>query len=138
MLEVHIIELNKPLRGMGPMDEWIRLFNAETEEELEMLEAKTKNVGIIEAVKEVREMSLRKTLRALHEARLKEIRDRNAREDYVRSEGWNAGWSEGQTEGEDRLNRLYGDLLADKRYEDLERSIQDKEYREQLYKEYRI
>ena len=69
-------------------------------------------------------MSLRKTLRALHEARLKEIRDRNAREDYVRSEG------------EDRLNRLNSSLIADNRLEDLERAIQDKEYREQLYKQY--
>ena len=126
MLEIHVIELNKPLSGAGQMDEWILLFNARTEEELEMLETKTKNVGIIEAIKEVREMSLVKTLRLLHEARLKEIRDRNAREDYVRSEG------------EDRLNRLNASLIADKRFEDLERAIQDKKYREQLYKEYEI
>lgn len=71
-------------------------------------------------------MSLRKTLRLMHEARLKEIRDRDAREDHVRSEG------------EDRLNCLYGSLIADKRIEDIERSVKDKEYREQLYKEYGI
>lgn len=128
MLEIHVIELNKPLNGTGRMDEWIRLFNAETEEELELLKANTKNRGIIEAVKEVREMSLGKTLRLLREAHLKEIRDRNAREDYVRNEGF--------TRGEEKLNRLYGSLIADKRYEDLERSIQDKKYREQLYKQY--
>ena len=132
MLEVHVIELNKPLSGRDQMDEWIQLFNAETEEELNMLEASTKNLGIIEAIKEVRIMSLRKTLWLLHEARLKEIRDRNAREDYVRSEGRREGWDE----GEDRLNRLHGSLIADKRFGDLEKSIQDKEYREQLYKEY--
>lgn len=83
-------------------------------------------------------MSLSKYLRALHEAHLKEIRDRDAREDYVRKEGWSAGHSEGRTEGEDRLNRLHGSLIADKRYEDLERSVKDKEYREHLYKEYGI
>lgn len=127
-----VVELNKPLKGTGPMDEWILLFNATTEEELDMLGAKTKNVGILEAIKEVREMSLRRSLRLLHEARLKEIRDRNAREDYVRSEGWN----EGRNEGEDRLNRLYGCLISDKRFEDLERSIQEKAYRELLYKQY--
>ena len=134
MLELHVLELNKPLNGTDPMDEWIKLFNMKTEEELEMLEANTRNAGILEAIKEVREMSLVKTWRALHEARLKEIRDRNAREDYVRSEGLN----QGRSEGEERLNRLYGRLIADKRYEDLERSIQDKVYREQLYKEYGI
>ena len=138
MLELQVIELNKPLSGTDRMDEWIQLFNAETEEELEMLEAKTKNVGIIEAIKEVRVMSLGKTLRLLRDAHLKEIRDRNAREDYVRSEGRKEGRSEGRSEGEDRLNRLHGRLIADKRYEDLERSIQDKEYREQLYTQYEI
>ena len=48
--------------------------------DLEILEASTKNLGIIEAIKEVRIMSLRKNLRLMREARLKEIRDRDARE----------------------------------------------------------
>ena len=91
-------------------------------------------------------MSLRKNLRLIHEARLKEIRDRDAREDYVRKEGWNEGhskgWNEGhskgRSEGEDRLNCLNCRLIEDKRFEDLESATQDKEYREQLYKEYGI
>ena len=48
------------------------------------------------------------------------------------------GQNEGRAQGEEQLNRLHGCLLADKRYGDLERSIEDKEYREKLYKEYRI
>ena len=154
MLEIHVVELNKTLNGNHRMDDWIRLFNVKTEEELKMLEASTKNLGILEAIKEVRVMSLRKNLRLIHEARLKEIRDRDAREDYVRkegwneghsegwnaghSEGWNAGHSKGRSEGEDRLNRLNCRLIADKRFEDLKKATQDKEYREQLYKEYGI
>ena len=126
LLEIHVIELNKSLSGTGRMDDWIRLFNAQTEEELNMLEAKTKNPGIIEAINEVRTMRLSKTLKALYDGHMKQIRDRNARDDYVRSEG------------EDRLSRLHGSLIADKRFEDLERSIKDKKYREQLYKEYEI
>lgn len=110
------------------MDDWIRLFNVRTEEELEMLEASTKNVGIIEAIKEVRIMSLGKTLRALHEAKMKEIRDKNAREDYVRGEGLK--------EGENRVNRLYRALITDQRYDDMEKAIDDKTFREQLYREY--
>ena len=134
MLEIHIVELNKSLRGNYRMDNWIRLLNVKTEEELEMLEASTKNFGVLEAIKAVRVMSLRKNLRLIHEARLKEIRDRDAREDYVRREGWN----EGRSEGEDRLNCLNCRLIADERFEDLKKATQDKEYREQLYKEYGI
>lgn len=140
MLEIHVIELNKPLNGTSRMDDWIRLFNVRTEEELEMLEASTKNVGIIEAIKEVRIMSLGKTLRALHEAKLKEIRDKNAREDYVRSEGirqgLELGLEQGTHEGEDRVNRLYRALITDQRYDDMEKAINDKTFREQLYREY--
>lgn len=98
------------------------------------LKASTKNPGILEAIKEVRIMSLRKNLRLLHEARQKEIRDRAAREDYVRSEGRR----EGRWEGEDRLNSLNCRLIADNRFEDLKRAAQDKEYRERLYNEYGI
>ena len=75
-----MIELNKTLSGSGRMDEWIRLFNAQTEEELDMLHAKTKNPGIADAIREVREMRLGKTLKALYDAHMKQIRDRNARE----------------------------------------------------------
>lgn len=48
---------------------------------------KTKNPGVQEAINEIEVMSLGKTLRWLHESRLKAIRDRNARDDYVRDEG---------------------------------------------------
>lgn len=87
-------------------------------------------------------MSLGRTLRALHEARLKEIRDRNAREDYVRGEGLqqgiNQGLVQGREEGEDRLNHLNLALIADKRQNDVEQAAKDKKYREQLYQEYGI
>ncbi len=102
-MEIHVIELTKTLNGADRVDEWIRLFNAETEEELDMLEAGTKNPGILEAIKEVRVMSLKKTLRMMHEAKLKEIRDRNAREDYVRAEGREEGKAEGKAESVLRL-----------------------------------
>ena len=142
MLEIHVVELNKTLSGSDGMDDWIRLFNVKTEEELEVLETDTNNLGILEAIKEVRIMGLGKHLRLLYEAHLKEVRDKAAREDYVRREGWNAGHSEGRSkgrsEGEDRINCLNSSLIADKRFEDLKRAIKDKEYREQLYKEYGI
>lgn len=142
MMEIHVIELNKSLTGNGRMDDWIRLFNVKTEEELNMLQTRTKNPGILEAISEVRTMSLAKTLRVLHDAHMKEIRDRNARDDYVRNEGLMQGRAEGREEGreegENRLNRLYLLLIADNRQEDLERAAKDKQVREQLYKEYNI
>ena len=93
-MEIHVIELDKTLNGAGGVDDWIRLFNARTEEELDMLEADAKSRGVLEAIKEVRVMNLKRTLRMMHEAKLKEIRDRNAREDYVRAEGRAEGKAE--------------------------------------------
>lgn len=92
MFEIHVIELKKQISGDRPVDDWIRLFNAETEAELDMI--KTENPGILAAVREVKVMSLRKNIRALYEAHMKEIRDRNAREDYVRAEGKAEGKAE--------------------------------------------
>lgn len=134
MLEIHVIELNKPLKGTEKVDDWIRLFNAETKEELDMLEVRTKNKGILEAIKEVRVMSFGKTLRMMHEARQKEIRDRYARDSYVRKEGI----AQGIEQGEGRVNRLNICLMDDNRYDDLKRAACDKAYREQLYREYDI
>ncbi len=80
-----------------PVDDWIRLLNAETEEELDVI--KTINPGILEAIREVKVMSLRKNMRALYEAHMKELRDRNARDEYVREEGKKEGKIEGKAEG---------------------------------------
>lgn len=66
LVELHILELNKVLTGRR-VDEWIRLFNVETEEDLEILETMTRNPGILEAVKEVRHMSLGKWARARYD-----------------------------------------------------------------------
>ena len=134
MLEIHVIELNKTLSGSGRMDDWIRLFNAQTEEELDMLQTKPKNLGIVEAIREVRTMGLGRTLRALYDAHMKDIRDRNARDDYVRMEGR----AEGRTEGEDKMNRLILSLIQAGRQEDIEKAAKDKKYRDQLYKKYGV
>lgn len=92
LFEVHVIELKKPLLGTGAVDDWIRLMNAGTEEELDMI--KTKNPGIVEAIGEVKRMSLRKELRALYEGHMKAVRDQRARDDYVRDQGMKEGRAE--------------------------------------------
>ena len=125
-LEIHIIELNKKLRGTEQMDDWIRLFKAETEEELDMIRTQTRNPGVLEAIKEVKVMNLGKNLRALYEAYMMEKRDKAAWEYTLREQG------------EEKLNQLILKLMTDKRYEDLEKAARDKEYRAQLYKEYQL
>lgn len=82
--EVHVIELGKELKGDGP-DNWVRLFHAESEEELEMLAAKNK--GLAEAAEVMKRMSLRKALRYRYEAHLKAVRDRYGEDEYVRDQG---------------------------------------------------
>lgn len=130
MLEIRVIELNKPLNGTDPMDDWIRLFNAKTEEELDMLQTTTKNRGILEAIKEVRIMNLGKTMRALYEGHMKQIRDQYARDEYVRTEGIEQGM--------EQASRLSLRLIEDNRLEDLKRAAEDKAYLEKLLKEYGI
>lgn len=51
----------------NPFDEWHSLFNAKTEKDLNMIKAGTKNKGIIEAVKELKEISLTDRLRYEYE-----------------------------------------------------------------------
>ena len=56
----------------------------------------TQNIGINTAIEEVKKMSLSEHMRTRYEAHMKEIRDRNAREDYVRQEGIQEGRQEGR------------------------------------------
>ncbi len=55
----------------------------------------TKNPGVLEAIREIKVMSLSKRMRLRHEAHLKEIRDKKAREDFVRLEGEKIGIEKG-------------------------------------------
>lgn len=49
-----------------------------------------------------------------------------------------AGIAEGIAEGEERVNRLTLLLIADKRYDDIEKASKDREYQRQLFKEFGI
>ncbi len=93
ILELHIIELKKKLNGKEPVDDWIRFFNAKSEEEIDMIE--TKNPGIQEAIRELKRISLPRLVRSYYEDALKMRRDRWAREEYVRDEGISIGKEQG-------------------------------------------
>ncbi|MDE5866546.1 MAG: Rpn family recombination-promoting nuclease/putative transposase, partial [Lachnospiraceae bacterium] len=101
LFEVHIIELSKKLHGTESVNDWIRLFNAESEEDLKMI--KSKSAGIIEAIKELRTMSLGKTLHYMYEEHLKAIRDRRAEDEYV----WDLGRANGKAEA---IIQILGEL----------------------------
>ena len=94
--ELHIIELTKALKGT-PVDDWIRLFNAESEEELDMIT--TKNEGITEAINVLKFMSRRRPLKALFEDYMKAKRDRWDEDEYTRDEGIAIGEERGRSEG---------------------------------------
>ncbi len=101
VLELHTIELKKkPHKEQPcPLDEWHRLFNAETEEDLDMLKLGTKNLGIIEAIKELKEISLTDRLRYEHEMKLKAKRDRRAEDKFVYVQGQKDGIEIGKAQG---------------------------------------
>lgn len=87
LFEVHIIELKKTLTGDDPVDSWIRLFNAETEEDLQMIKNKNISTGIFQAVEVLQRLSLSRSARWHFEQSLKAKRDRWAEDEYVREQG---------------------------------------------------
>ena len=101
ILELHTIELTKKpdKERPSPLDEWHSLFNAKTEEDLDMIKRKTRNSGIIEAIKELKEISLTDRLRYEYEMRLKEKRDRQAIEEYVFDQALEKGIEQGIQRG---------------------------------------
>ena len=93
ILELHTIELTKNTdkEQPNPLDEWHSLFNAETEDDLDMIKSKTRNKGIMEAIKELKEISLRDRFRYEYEMRLKAKRDREAEDEFVLEQGKKIG-----------------------------------------------
>ena len=53
-----------------------------------------------------------------------------------RAEGHKEGRKEGRAEGEERANRLHARLISEKRFDELERAVRDRQYQAKLYKEY--
>lgn len=100
LLEIHILELRKKQKEteeMEELEEWIRFFRTDCEEDLDMI--KTKNPGILEAIRIVKEMNLSRWMRIRYEAHLKQIRDEKAWKTYERAEARKEGRAEGLAEG---------------------------------------
>lgn len=86
LFELHILELRKKLQNTDNVDNWIRLFNAKTQEDLDMITAK--NVGFSEAIEVVKTMSLGKSLRYLYDQHMKAKRDRRAEDAWVKDQSY--------------------------------------------------
>ena len=73
--------------------------------------------------------------------RFAEIRAEESREEAYRegrAQGHAEGRAEGRSEGMDRMSELVRRLIADKRYDDLEKASADPAFREQIFEEYEL
>lgn len=142
-LEVHILELPKLGRYEYPETEllkWARFINAERKEELEMIAKTDKFLG--KAYEALTNLSADEQKRLEYEAREKAIRDYN----HQMKSNWNAGHEQGikqgikqgEQSGEARMARLAQQLLQSNRLEELERALEDSEYRMLLFEEFHI
>ena len=111
LLELHVIELNKVLMGQT-IDEWIRFFNVKTEEDLNKLRMQTKNVGILEAIKEIEHMSLSRWAKAQYDEHMKRVMDRKAEDDYVFHQGMEQGIERGRQLEKENLLKLISGMNA--------------------------
>lgn len=147
-MEFHVIELPKlpkeQKEDCSILELWAKFISAEKKEEFDMVASK--NPYIESAYEKLRVISQDREKRIEYEAREKAIRDYNeglyeAEERGIRigeQRGEERGIQIGERRGEERVNKLYGLLLQEKRYEDLERSTKDEEFRGQLMSEYGI
>ena len=70
--------------------------------------------------------------------RQKEVADMLSMISYAEENGIKKGEKRGEKKGENRLGTLMNILLKNKRYSDAEKASEDEEYREELYKEYKL
>ena len=90
-----------------------------------MLETMTKNLGILEAVKEVRHMSLGRWARAMYDGHMKMVRDQHARDAYV--------WDSGAEQERARLSTLIARMDAAGEGDQVAR-LQDPEFVQEMLK----
>ena len=70
--------------------------------------------------------------------RQKEVADMLSMISYAEENGIKKGEKRSEKKGENRLGTLMNILLKNKRYSDAEKASEDEEYREELYKEYKL
>lgn len=135
-MEFHLIELPKlpeELReDCSDIELWAKFINAEKKEEFDMLAQK--DPYIESAYEHLQVISQDKEKRLEYEAREKAIRDHK----QMMFEAEQRGRAQGIDEGEERINKLYSFLIKEKRFKDLDRATGDKDFRQELLKQYDI
>lgn len=135
-MEFHVIELpklpEKLKEDSSNIELWAKFINSEKKEEFDMLAKK--DPYIESAYKHLQVISQDKEKRMEYEAREKAIRDYN--EGMLEAE--ERGIAIGEKRGEERINKLHSFLIRDKRFEDLELSTRDKDFQQQLMRQYGI
>lgn len=131
-MEFHVIELPKLPKELkedcSNIELWARFINAERKKEFDMLAQK--DPYIESAYEQLQIISQDKEKRLEYEARQKAIWDHNQmmREAEER----------GEQRGIERINKLHLLLMKDKRFGDLERSANDKDFQKKLMEQYGI
>ncbi|MCX4326418.1 MAG: Rpn family recombination-promoting nuclease/putative transposase [Lachnospiraceae bacterium] len=135
-MEFHVLELTKLpeeiKENSSSLELWARFISSERKEDFEMLA--TKNPYIESAYEQLQLISQDKQKRLEYEAREKAIRDYN----QMMFEAEERGIERGVELGVERINKLNTILLQNKRYSDLERATNDKNFQQQLMSEYGI
>lgn len=116
------------------------IINAERKEDLEMIAKTDKFLG--KAYEALTNLSADEKKRLEYEAREKAIRDHH----HQMKSNWNAGHEQGlkqgieqgEKSGEERMARLAQQLIRSERLEELERAVEDQEYRMLLFEEFHI
>ena len=131
-MEFHLIELPKLPEQLkedsSDIELWAKFINSERKEEFDMLAQK--NPYIESAYERLQVISRDREKRLEYEAREKAILDHNQM--MLEAE------ERGRERAEEQINRLNAFLIREKRFEDLERSTRDKEFQQQLMKQYGI
>ena len=143
-MEFHVLELPKLpeeiKENSSNLELWARFISSERKEDFEMLA--TKNPYIESAYEQLQLISQDKQKRLEYEAREKAIRDYNQMMFEAEERGIEMGRKEGidigVNLGVERINKLNTILLQNKRYADLERATNDKNFQQRLMSEYGI
>ena len=147
-MEFHVLELPKLPKELREDSSdillWAKFINAEQKEEFDMLAER--NTYIESAYRHLQVISQDEEKRMEYEAREKAIRDYNQgmleaeQRGEARGEarGRAEGRAEGRADGEARINKLNRLLIQDKRFDDLEHSINDAAFQQKLISQYKL
>ena len=136
--QLHVIDLKQinaaAKEENGELYCWAKLFKATTWEELKGMAKQSE--GMMETVLTLHEMTEDEKIREQCAARERYERDWSTGLALSEKRGMIKGEKMGMVKGENRFASLSKKLMEEKRYEELQRAIDEVEYREELYKKY--